>query len=554
MNSKENQNLLSQLRSGNSLAYLLVFTIHYICVFFTRPYHLASQIGWLDPWTAVGFGQVFPETPYPWHYYKESRFFSILYQWILTHAEAGTYLFIQTFVVSICGVLVFFFLRRITRSNWISLILSLLVSTSSLLWGDSAGGADYYNTLGNILIVLTFIFVFKFQSASSWGSHLRGLSILIGCLSYITLIEAPSGIVVVFGFQLSLLFWFWMASNGRLRNFIVTFKDFLLLQMVGVASLLLFQSFVLLLLGQSPIRLLSGPKFLFDSLVNSDTQENWWRVLNLDDFLKTDYLAAFAGLGVLSILISVVLLSMFNRNPKLIQSERGFQFLLNCLVAYSITWIILICLQVAGKSVALTLGYFTTPFIFTGFLLVLSFLGYIITVSPKFYAIPTWPPALLLSFFLTISLVSPIHPTVNRSYDFLECEKIRLEFRSSALELAEKIDSTFGPRGTLLMGADDSIFEKRIDSKCSTIDGRPISESLMSLSQLGFPGVSILGKPNNGDTYEDYPRQYLANPFGREVAPTGCVLVWRPSQKNELGTGLHLKLGSEVLVVEKICP
>lgn len=553
MNLKKSD-LFSQFSAVNIIVYTLVFTTHYTFVFFARPYHLASQIGWLDPWTSIGFGQVFPQTPYPWHYYKESRFFSILYQWILTHAETEAYLFIQTLVVSICGTLVFFFLRRIARNTWISLVLSLLVSLSSLLWGDSAGGADYYNTLGNILIVVTFIFVFKFQSASNWGSNLRGLSIIVGSLSYITLIEAPSGIVVVFGFQLSLLFWFWKSTKGQLRNFLASFKDFLLLQIIGVASLLSFQSFVLLLLGQSPIRLLSGPKFLFDSLVNSDTQENWWRVLNLDDFLEIDYLAAFAALGILSILISVVLLSMLKRNPNLIHSERGFQFLLNCFLAYSITWFILICLQVVGKSVALTLGYFTTPFIFSGFFLVLSFLAYITTLSWRFYFIPTWPPVVLLSFLITIFLVSPIYPTVNRSYDFLECEKIRLEFRSSALELAEKIDSTFGPRGTLLMGADDSIFEKRIDSNCSTIDGRPISESLMSLSQLGFPGVSILGKLNNGDTYEDYPRQYLAKPFGREVAPTGCVLVWRPSQKDELGTGLHLKLGTEVLIVERICP
>lgn len=554
MNAKQNINLLSQLRTGNIFVYALVFTTHYVFVFFARPYHLASQIGWLDPWTSIGFGQVFPQTPYPWHYYKESRFFSILYQWILTHAGTEAYLFIQTFIISICGTLVFFFLQKIAKSSWIGLTLSLLVSISSLFWGDSAGGADYYNTLGNILIVVTFIFVFKFQRASNWGKQLRGLSIIIGCLSYITLIEAPSGIVVVFGFQLSLLFWFWKTSNGQLRNFLVTFKNFLLRQIIGVALLLSFQSFVLLLFGQSPIRLLSGPKFLFDSLVNSDTQKNWWRALKLDDFLQTDYLAAFAGLGILSILISVVLLSVFNKNPKLIYREREFQFLLNCFVAYSITWIILICLQVVGKSVALTLEYFTTPFIFTGFLLVLSFLGYIITVSPKLYSIPTWPPVVLLSFFLTISLVSPIYPTVNRSYDFLECEKTRLEFRTSALELAEKIDTTFGPRGTLLMGADDSIFEKRFDSNCSSIDGRPISEALMSFSQLGFPGVSILGKTNDGDVYEDYPRQYLAKSFGREVAPTGCVLVWRPSQKDELATGLHLKLGTQVLIVERICP
>lgn len=59
------------------LQYFFVLSIHFLVVFFVRPFQLVSQIGWLDPWTSMGFGQVFPATPYPWHYYKESRFFSI---------------------------------------------------------------------------------------------------------------------------------------------------------------------------------------------------------------------------------------------------------------------------------------------------------------------------------------------------------------------------------------------------------------------------------------------------------------------------------------------
>ena len=63
--------------------YSAAFLGTYLTVLFFRPYQLASQIGWLDPWTAIGFGDVFPKTPYTWHYYKESRFFSILYQSLL---------------------------------------------------------------------------------------------------------------------------------------------------------------------------------------------------------------------------------------------------------------------------------------------------------------------------------------------------------------------------------------------------------------------------------------------------------------------------------------
>jgi hypothetical protein len=321
-----------------------------------------------------------------------------------------------------------------------------------------------------------------------------------------------------------------------------------------VALVLSLESFVLLLFGKSPLRLLSGPKFLFDSIINSDTQKYWWRVLNLADFLKTDYLTAFAGLGVLSILITFTLLYGFTRKPSLKNDERGFRFLLNGFVAFSVTWIVLLGLQIGGKSVALSLEYFTTPFILTGFLLVLSFLVYIILVNSKYHAILSWPPVIIISVLLTIFLISPIHPTLNRSYNFVECEKARLGFRTSALKLATKIDSSYGPRGTLLMGADDSIFELKFHSSCSTLDGRPISEALMSFSQLGFPGVSILGKPKEGDIYDDYPRQYLAKPFGRQVQPQGCVLVWRPSPKNETPIGLQLKFGKQVLLVQKICP
>ena len=554
MDLKKKYKFLFQKLVKNIPIYILVLASHYICIYFTRPYYLASQIGWLDPWTSVGFGQVFPQTPYPWHYYKESRFFSIVYQWILTHAGAHTYLFLQTFIVSICGTLVFFYFRKIIKNILLSFILSLPITISSLLWGDSAGGADYYNTLGNCLIVLAFILVFKFQTRRDWNSQPRGLSLLIGCLSYIILIEVPSGIVVVFGFQLSLVLWLWQNSNGKLIYFLRCFKDFLFIQLIGSGLLLLFESFVLLLFKQSPLRLMSGPKFLFDSIVNSDTQKNWWRALNLVDFLKTDYLTAFAGLGVLSILITVVLLSYHARKQKSKYEQLEVRFLLNGFSAFSVTWVILLCLQITRKSVALSLGYFTTPFIFTGFLLVLSFLVYTILISSNFHAILSWPPVILSSVLLTTFLISPIHPSINRSYNFLDCEKARLEFRAAALDLATKLDSTYGPRGTLLMGAEDSIFKMNLNSNCSSLNGRPISEALMSFSQLGFPGVSILGKPAVGNIYDDYPRQYLAKPFGREVAPKSCVLVWRPSPKNEPVNAFYLKFGGQVLLVEKRCP
>ncbi len=80
-------------RFPNLIVFPVVLSGHFVMISLMRPFHLVSEIGWLDPWTAVGYGQVFPETPYPWHYYKESRFFSIVYQWLLTHINNELYLF-----------------------------------------------------------------------------------------------------------------------------------------------------------------------------------------------------------------------------------------------------------------------------------------------------------------------------------------------------------------------------------------------------------------------------------------------------------------------------
>lgn len=535
------------------LQYSFVLTAHFLIVFFLRPFQLVSQIGWLDPWASMGFGHVFPETSYPWHYYKESRFFSILYQWILTHVNSTFYLIIQTFVVSICGTLVYYFLRKLTQNYILSLGASLLMSISYLLWGDSAGGADYYNTLGNILITLVLIVIFKIIASSNSNLTVSKYWLLLGGLSYITLVEAPSGIVVVFCLQLSLILWLWGRSNFKFRKFFTHLKKILLLQIFGLSSVFVFESLVLLLFGQSPVRLLSGPKFLLDSIINSKTQEKWWRPLAIDDFLKTDYLLAFTILGALSIAISWGLFNFNRKKASQALAMPGFNFMLNSFISYSITWTILLVLQFAGKSVALTLDYFTTPFLFTGLLLILALVLFLSTFNSKVFSVPSWIPIAIVTPLVLIPLMNPTRPSLNLNTDFRECEKIRLEFRESALSLAVEIDRRYGPRGTLLMGAEDSVFEKKIESKCSSVNGRPLSEALLSVSQLGFPSVSILGQIKSPGIFEDSPRQYLAKPFEREVKPPNCVLVWGTLDKFKPGNELYLKLGNNTVTIQKVC-
>lgn len=554
MNPMERMNKHSHIETPKLLIqYSFVLTANFLIVFFLRPFQLVSQIGWLDPWTSMGFGQVFPETPYPWHYYKESRFFSILYQWILTHLNSSFYLIIQTFVVSICGTLVYYFLRKLTQNYFLSLGASILISTNYLLWGDSAGGADYYNNLGNILITLVLIVIFKIIASNKSNLIVRKYWLLLGGLSYITLVEAPSGIIVVFCFQLSLVLWLWGQSNFKFRKFFTYLKKVLLLQILGLSSVFVFESLVLLLFGQSPMRLLSGPKFLLDSIINSKTQENWWRPLVIDDFFKTDYLLAFTILGALSIAISWGLFNFHRNKASQALAMPGFDFMLNCFLSYSITWTILLVLQFSGKSVALTLGYFTTPFLFTGLLLILALVLFLSAFNSKVFFVPSWIPFATITLLVIVPSMNPTRPSLNLDTDFRECEKIRLEFRESALSLAAEIDRRYGPRGTLLMGAEDSVFEKKIESECSSVNGRPLSEALMSVSQLGFPGVSTLGQIKSPGNFEDYPRQYLAKPFEREVKPPNCVLVWGTLDKFKSRNELYLKLGNNTVTIQKVC-
>jgi hypothetical protein len=103
------------------------------------------------------------------------------------------------------------------------------------------------------------------------------------------------------------------------------------------------------------------------------------------------------------------------------------------------------------------------------------------------------------------------------------------------------------------MGADDEIFQKDIVSSCPSINGRPVAEALMSFSQLGFPGVSILGPAKVALQIDDYPHQYLSKPFDRETKPTGCVLVWKLHSGARVPDPLFVTLGIENLELTRVC-
>jgi hypothetical protein len=75
----------------------------------------------------------------------------------------------------------------------------------------------------------------------------------------------------------------------------------------------------------------------------------------------------------------------------------------------------------------------------------------------------------------------------------------------------------------------------------------------MSFSQLGFPGVSILGPIKKSEGFPDYPRQYLARPFEREVLPNECVFVWGAIEPGDSKHNLIVNLGGELMGIKVVC-
>jgi hypothetical protein len=105
-----------------------------------------------------------------------------------------------------------------------------------------------------------------------------------------------------------------------------------------------------------------------------------------------------------------------------------------------------------------------------------------------------------------------------------------------------------------LTAAESNVFEQKIDSTCSSIVGRPLTDAIMSFSQLGFQGVSSLGRIKNEAITAEYSRFYLAEPFNRERLPDRCVLVWNLVKDNAVPENLSITFGGSTLQIKEICP
>jgi hypothetical protein len=571
-----------------------LFTLFFTLISTLRPYQLVSKVGWLDPWLSMGMGQVFPRTSFPWNYYKESRILSILYQFVLTNSSTSTYILLQTFTISVFGVLLYIFLLNFTSKHSLALTCSLIGVLNPLLWGDLAGGADYYNLMGNLLVLLGIYLLWIILGTSDFNNLPKFPLMTMGVLSYLIAVEIPSGVIVVFIFQFALILRLASMNKSDKNLLSIGLSRLIIQQILGVLFLLFLEIILLLAFQQSPSRLISGPKFLLNSIINSSVQETWWRKLDYSDLISKQYLQGFLIFGAL-----IFLLIMFKKSLYRVDLISGIsytKFIEPVAKSFVTTWIVLIVLQITEKSVALTLDYFATPFLVIGFTLGCTYFLHLFendkSSRKAFFALPFliyWFPISVPNQFLLLSILTILLFTsklkiakmgllnsflllvigilcinglgVNKesfssaqSSQFKICENERLAFRNWALEEARKFDLRWGPRGSNLMSSDAEVLDMVIKSPCDDLDGRPLTDALLSFSQLGFPGVSILGSITNTNSSTSYPYQYFAEPFNRENKPLVCVVNWQLKTGISEDNVIRANIFGNQILAELWCP
>ena len=138
-----------------------IFLYFFAIVHFFRIFHFASGYGWLDPWVQVGYGQAFPKTAYVYHYYKESRILSITYEsFILQFSPYAVNLFWEC-TAALTALYIYKISRSASNHPAVGILLGSVAVLSPILWGDWAGGGDYYNTFGNLVSVIAALTVFQ---------------------------------------------------------------------------------------------------------------------------------------------------------------------------------------------------------------------------------------------------------------------------------------------------------------------------------------------------------------------------------------------------------
>lgn len=539
-----------------------IFLYFFAIVHFLRTFHFASGYGWLDPWVQVGYGQAFPETAYVHHYYKESRILSITYEsFILQFSPYAVNLFWEC-TAALTALYIYKISRFTSNHPAVGILLGSLAALSPILWGDWAGGGDYYNTFGNLVSVITALVVFQTVKHLLVGSPtktIHRMAFFTGLLFAIVLFETPSGIIVLMPLELILLSNLLLSNEGEVANKFLEARKFVSYQIKGFVSLILIEALYVILLGESPIRLLAGPKFLFDSIIDSSIQNAWAQDLALGEFLTRPNLFLFTSIFVIQLANFLIILT----SPVLLKSQ--LRYLSNASIPI-LFYLFLLSLQFSEKTIVFTTSYFLTPVLIVGicfianihfpcpkrivllstyifslftlqifstpiflFFLVCQLLVFIIfrkLYNPdKVIFKSTVVKTLLIAIFLVALL--PQIPLV-KSPTFQDCESERITARAKIIQIAETLDTLGFKRGTLSMGADLNVMRLRLISKCSDFDDKSLGGVLIAIAETGFPAASSLGPILVASDVDrnDFAEDNLALINSREVKPSGCFIEW----------------------------
>ncbi len=544
---------------GQSFAIFLYF---FVIVHFFRTFHFASGYGWLDPWVQVGYGQAFPETAYVHHYYKESRILSITYESFILQFSPYTVNLFWECTAALTALYIYKISRSASNHPAVGILLGSLAALSPILWGDWAGGGDYYNTFGNLISVITALIVFQTVKHLLVGSPtktIHRMAFFTGLLFAIILFETPSGIIVLLPLELILISNLLLLNEIKIANRFQVARKFISYQLKGFVSLILIEALYVILLGESPIRLLAGPKFLFDSIIDSSIQNAWAQDLELGEFLTRPNLFLFTCIFALQLANFLIVLT----SPVSLKSQ--LRHLSNASIPI-LFYLFLLSLQFSEKTIVFTTSYFLTPVLIVGIcfianiqlpfpkrIILLGVLIFSLFVS-QIFSTPrvlfllicllfvflifrklhnsenvihenTVVKTLLMAIFLVTFL--PQIPLA-KSPTFQVCESERITARAKIIQTAEELDSLGFKRGTLLMGADLDVMRLRLVSKCSDFDGKSLGGVLIAIAETGFPAASSLGPILIGSDVDrkDFAEDNLALMNSREVKPGGCFIEW----------------------------
>ena len=539
-----------------------IFLCFFAIVHFFRTFHFASGYGWLDPWVQVGYGQAFPKTAYVHHYYKESRILSITYEsFILQFSPYVVSLFWEC-TAALTALYIYKISRSASNPPAIGILLGSTTALSPILWGDWAGGGDYYNTFGNLVSVIAALTVFQAAKHLLVGSPAKTvcrMAFFTGLLFAIVLFETPSGIIVLLPLELMLISNLLLSTKSEKVKRFRRSRKFVYYQISGFISLIFFDVIYVILLGESPTRLLAGPKFLFDSIIDSSIQHAWAQDLAFRDFLTSPNLFLFTCIFATQLALFLQILTQ--RNSRKLQLHH----LSNTLIPI-LFYLFLLALQFSEKTIVFTTSYFLTPVLIVGICFVANqqlFLPEKIALGIAFLGVfvsQIFPAPRTLLFLICLLIISLIFEklqnvkmnsifkkpvtntflimiflsaflsqfTFNKSPDFQVCESERIAARAKIIQVAEKLDSLGFKRGSLAMGADLDVMRLRLVSKCSDFDNKSLGGVLVAIAETGFltassfGAISIESEVNRNDFAEDN----LALLNSREIKPGGCFIEW----------------------------